>query len=75
MIETKQMRLERVLKRLEAEKENEEQRLQTLESIRGLPEIIILRNKKHMHLAEINQMIRNAKAELERIQENREGCA
>ena len=75
MSETRKMRLERLIQRLEAEKKNEAERLKVLEEIKGLPEIVILRNKKVMHAAEIDQMIRNARDELARIQEAGEGCA
>ena len=75
MSETRKMRLERLIQRLEAEKKNEAERLKVLEEIKGRPEIVILRNKKVMHAAEIDQMIRNARDELARIREAGEGCA
>lgn len=75
MKQTKKMRLERVIQRLKEEKQIEAERLKVLDEIKGLPEIVILRNKKYMHVAEIDQMIRNALDELARIQDGREGCA
>lgn len=75
MRSTRKMRLERALQRLKEEKRFEAERLEALEKINGLPEIIILRNKKYMHVAEIDQMIRNTMDELARIQDGREGCA
>lgn len=75
MKQTKKMRLERAIQRLKEEKQIEAERLKVLDEIKGLPEIIILRNKKYMHVAEIDQMIRNALDELAWIQDGREGCA
>ena len=75
MRDTRRMRLERALQRPKEEKKFEAERLEALDKINGLPEIIILRNKKYMHMAEIDQMIRNTMDELARIQDGQEGCA
>ncbi len=61
MTVTEAMRKERLIQHLYEEKAAEEDRLRKLEEIRGIPEIVILRNKKILHLAEIDQMIRKAK--------------
>ena len=65
MIITESMRQERLITRLEAEKKAEEERIRELDGINGMPEIVILRNKKVMHVAEIEQMIRKARYRME----------
>lgn len=68
---TENMRLKWALKYLEAEEAREEAALKTLDSV-SMTEIIILRNKKYMYLAEVKQMIRNIK---EKIEKNSGGLA
>lgn len=60
---TREMRLTRALKYLEEEKKAEEQALRALENVH-LQEVIILRNRKQMYIAQIDQMIRNIQDEL-----------
>ncbi|MBR3244645.1 MAG: hypothetical protein IKF90_18475 [Parasporobacterium sp.] len=68
---TENMRLKWALKYLEEEEAREEAALKTLDSV-SMTEIIILRNKKYMYLAEVKQMIRNIK---EKIEKNSGGLA
>jgi len=68
---TENMRLKWALKYLEEEEAREEAALKTLDSV-SMTEIIILRNKKYMYLAEVKQMIRNTK---EKINKNSGGLA
>jgi len=68
---TENMRLKWALKYLEEEEAREEAALKTLDSV-SMTEIIILRNKKYMYLAEVKQMIRNTK---EKISKNSGGMA
>lgn len=68
---TENMRLKWALKYLEEEEAREEAALKTLDSV-SMTEIIILRNKKYMYLAEVKQMIRNTK---EKISKNSGGLA
>lgn len=60
---TREMRLQRALGYLEAEEAEEEKSLKTLEG-KHITEVIIIRNKKAMYIAELQQMIRNLRAEL-----------
>ena len=60
---TENMRLKWALKYLEEEEAREEAALKTLDSV-SMTEIIILRNKKYMYLAEVKQMIRNTKEKI-----------
>lgn len=55
---TREMRLERALEYLKDEKQSQEKEMEKLEGIR-LREIIIIRNKKAMYMAELDQAIRN----------------
>jgi len=64
---TQKMRLERALEHIEAEMEREQQGLAELEDIK-IREVIIARNKKTMYIAEIEQMIRNIRAEIQEIE-------
>lgn len=57
------MRLERALGYLEKEKAAEAEAMAALEGIR-IREIIIVRNKKRMYMAELDQQIRTIKARL-----------
>ena len=61
MIYTESQRQERLIERLEEEKKQEQERLKALDGIRGMPEIVTLRNMKVMHIADIEQMIRKAR--------------
>ena len=65
MIYTETMRQERLIKHLNEEKAIEEERLKELDGIRGMPEIVILRNMKVMHIADIEKMIRKARYKME----------
>lgn len=66
---TKIMILERGLKHLEEEKTAEEESIARLEGNK-LQSVIIMRNKKRMYIAEIDQMIRNIKEQIkEQIKE------
>ena len=65
MIITESMRQERLITRLEAEKKAEQDRIRELDGIKGMPEIVILKNKKVLHVAEIEQMIRKARYKME----------
>ena len=49
MIITESMRQERLITRLEAEKKAEQDRIRELDGIKGMPEIVILKNKKVIH--------------------------
>lgn len=60
---TRNMRLQRAMKYLEAEKTEEEKSLKALEDVH-ITEVIAVRNKKAMYIAELDQMIRNIRAEL-----------
>ena len=60
---TRKERLERALIYLEEDREREIRALKDLEN-NHLKEIIILRNKKQLYLAEVDQMIRNARNKL-----------
>lgn len=64
MTVTRNMRMKRALKYLEAERAEEKKSLQALEGVH-ITEVIIIRNKKAMYIAELDQMIRNIKADLE----------
>jgi len=64
---TQKMRLERALEHIEAEMEREQQGLAELEDIK-IREVIIARNKKTMYMADIEQMIRNIRAEIQEIE-------
>lgn len=61
---TREMRLQRALEYLEAEKREEEKSMRALEG-KTITEVIILRNKKALYLAEVEQMIRKAREEME----------
>lgn len=65
---TKRMRLERALEYLEMERANEEEAIQRLGGIK-IQEVIILRNKKAMYMAEVDQLIRNTKEKIEQEKE------
>lgn len=65
---TKEARLRRSLIILEKEAGYEREALERMDGIL-LREVTILRNKKQMHLAEIDQMIRNTRDELARLNE------
>ena len=58
----RKMRAERALEYLRQEQQKEVEALKALENIH-IREIIIIRNKKFMYLAEVEQMIRNLEAE------------
>ena len=64
---TKIMILERGLKHLEEEKTAEEESIARLEGNK-LQSVIIMRNKKRMYIAEIDQMIRNIKEQIKEMQ-------
>lgn len=64
---TKIMILERGLKHLEEEKTAEEESIARLEGNK-LQSVIIMRNKKRMYIAEIDQMIRNIKEQIKELQ-------
>lgn len=70
MTVTEQMRLEWALKYLRQEAQREEAALKELDSL-SMNEIIILRNKKYMYLAEVKQLIRNTEDKLERLAEGK----
>lgn len=57
MMITEKMKLERALKHLEAEEQAEEAALEKLEGI-SLTDVIIVRNKKMIYIAELKQRIR-----------------
>lgn len=63
MTVTRNMRLQRAMKYLEAEKTAEEKSLKALEGVH-ITEVIVIRNKKAMYIAELEQMIRNIRAEM-----------
>ncbi|MBQ9212083.1 MAG: hypothetical protein IJ153_11485 [Clostridia bacterium] len=65
---TNRMRLERAMEHLEAERAREEHAIQQLDGIK-IQEIIILRNKKAMYMAEVDQLIRNTKEKIEQEKE------
>ncbi|MBQ9252614.1 MAG: hypothetical protein IJ188_08260 [Clostridia bacterium] len=65
---TNRMRLERALEHLEAERAREEKAIQQLGGIK-IQEIIILRNKKAMYMAEVDQLIRNTKEKIKQEKE------
>ena len=65
---TNRMRLERALEYLEEERAREERFIQQLGGIK-IQEIIILRNKKAMYMAEVDQLIRNTKEKIEQEKE------
>lgn len=67
MTVTEKMRLEWSLKYLKEEEEREAAALKILDGV-SMTEIIILRNKKFMYLADIRQMIRTVKDKIERIE-------
>lgn len=67
MTVTEKMRLEWALKYLKEEEERETAALKILDGV-SMTEIIILRNKKFMYLAEVRQMIRTVKDKIERIE-------
>lgn len=64
---TKIMILERGLKYLEEEKTAEEEAIDRLEGNK-LQSVIVMRNKKRMYIAEIDQMIRNIKEQIKEMQ-------
>ena len=64
MTVTRNMRMKRALKYLEAERAEEKKSLQAMEGVQ-ITEVIIIRNKKAMYIAELEQMIRNIKEDLE----------
>ena len=64
---TKIMILERGLKYLEEEKTAEEESIARLEGNK-LQSVIVMRNKKRMYIAEIDQMIRNIKEQIKELQ-------
>ena len=64
---TKIMILERGLKHLEEEKTSEEESIARMEGNK-LQSVIIMRNKKRMYIAEIDQMIRNIKEQIKELQ-------
>ena len=64
---TKIMILERGLKHLEEEKTAEEESIARLEGNK-IQSVIIMRNKKRMYIAEIDQMIRNIKDQIKEMQ-------
>ena len=64
---TKIMILERGLKHLEEEKTAEEESIARLEGNK-LQSVIVMRNKKRMYIAEIDQMIRNIKEQIKELQ-------
>lgn len=70
MTVTEKMRLEWALKYLKQEAQREEIALKELDSL-SMNEIIILRNKKYMYLAEVKQLIRNTEDKLERLAEGK----
>jgi len=63
MTVTRNMRLQRAMKYLEAEKTAEEKSLKAMEGVH-ITEVIVIRNKKAMYIAELDQMIRNIRADL-----------
>ena len=60
---TREMRLNRAIEYLRKEREQEMAAADELEGIQ-IREIIIMRNKKRMYIADLDQMIRNAEAEI-----------
>lgn len=70
MTVTEQMRLEWAMKYLKQEAQREEAALKELDSL-SMVEIIILRNKKFMYLAEVRQLIRNTEDKLKRLAEGK----
>lgn len=60
---TEKDRLVRALKYIEEEKRREEEGMNKLEGIR-IQQVIIVRNMKAMYMAQVDQMIRNMKAEI-----------
>ena len=64
---TKIMILERGLKHLEEEKTAEEESIARLEGNK-IQSVIIMRNKKRMYIAEIDQLIRNIKEQIKELQ-------
>ena len=60
---TRNMRLQRAMKYLEAERAAEEKSLKALADVH-ITEVIVIRNKKAMYIAELEQMIRNIRAEM-----------
>ena len=60
---TEKDRLIRALKYIEEEKRREEEGMNKLEGIR-IQQVIIVRNMKAMYIAQVDQMIRNMKAEI-----------
>lgn len=70
---TEDMKTERALEYLEAELEQEKKALNELDDKNvKIREVIVMRNKKVMYIADIEQMVRNAKykIEKERIRES-----
>lgn len=61
-------RLVRALKYIEEEKEREEKGMDQLEGIQ-IKQVIIARNMKAMYMAQLNQLIRSTKDEIERCAE------
>lgn len=64
MTVTMAMKKQRALNYLEAEMAAEKRSLEAMEGVR-MVEVIIMRNKKAMYIAELEQMIRNIRAYLE----------
>jgi len=65
---TEEMKLSRALEKLEELAKSERNTLQKMDGIK-LKEIVIARNKQQIHIAEIDQLIRNTRAQLNRIRE------
>lgn len=65
---TEEMKLSRALEKLEEMAKSERNTLQKMDGIK-LKEIVIARNKQQIHIAEIDQLIRNTRAQLNRIRE------
>lgn len=65
---TEEMKLSRALEKLEELAKSERNVLQKMDGIK-LKEIVIARNKQQIHIAEIDQLIRNTRAQLNRIRE------
>jgi len=61
---TEKDRLIRALSYLEAERKREEDGMKKLEGVQ-ITQVIIARNQKAMYMAQIDQDIRNTKAEIE----------
>lgn len=64
---TQEMILRRALQKLEEERNEEMKSMEKWTDIH-MKEIIIMRNKKTMYIAELDQMIRNVREKLERAE-------